>query len=220
MQTTPQQPSVDDLSRHSGLVLTAVYLFFSAIGATYYLCLFGYFGLNAFDWWDLSDFFLAALRRPIVLPFSIFALYFGWMIANPDASNQYVIQRWPRLARWSGTTWLYQQGLYPRVSAWVAVLFGAFWFLVVIYAMAAHEARSAQRGSTSAVTWQVEGGEPRHGHLLATTSRFVAVVERDGTKHRLVMVPQDSAQMFQLCGERRQLLAALRGDSPACPPGP
>lgn len=219
MEPQLRAPSTADLVQHYGLVLTTAYLFVSAVGATYYLCLFGSFGLNAFDWWDLSDFFLAAFRRPVSVPLGITALYLGWMIANPDAANRYVIQRWPRFARWTGTTWMYERGLVWRWPAWAAGAFGAFWFLLVILGLAQREATSARAGHSTPVVWQVEDAGPQQGHLLATTSRYVLVVTGAQGARRLVTLPQDSLRSLVTCGERHALLGLLRGDAPPCPPG-
>jgi hypothetical protein len=216
MSNALPNPSTDDLVRHYGLVVSGAYLYMSVIGASYYLCLFGYFGLNAFDWWDVSDFFLAAFREPIVLPFSFMALWIAWLLANPDASNRHLIENWPRVARWTGTTWMYEKGLVWRLPAWAALSFATFWFLLVIYGLAAHDAAAARAGRAPAISWRTQDGSLHRGHLLATTSQYVAVIDASAKPARLVMVPLANADEFTLCGERRRLMPALRGDASPC----
>jgi hypothetical protein len=217
---TPAAPRADlgALWRHRALVLGAGYAFVALVGALYYALLLGDFGQNPFDYWEASDFLLAAFREPLALAFGLVAVTMYIAFVDPLAINDRLYRRGSRFAeliryeRWRESRWMA-----PRVGPLAGSLLALLWFVLVMGGFAAGAARDARTGRGVAVHATIDGGEPFPAQLLATTNRFAFLVRPGSTEGeaRLLAVPFESLTLLGHCGARRGGLRALvRGVEP------
>jgi hypothetical protein len=60
-------PVVGFFRDHPTLVLSLLYLYASGVGMGYSAVLYGSFGINVFDYFEITDFLLAAFKNPLVI---------------------------------------------------------------------------------------------------------------------------------------------------------
>jgi len=207
------------LQRHRALVGAGVYLFVSAVGALYYSLLLGEFGLDAFDFWEASDFLLAVFREPIALVFGLMALLLWFSLNYQRAFNDWMYGRLP----WLGRLVRYQRWRESRFwnespGFFATTAFALVWFVIVMGSIASSTARNAQLGKDDQVTLQLEGGRELRGVLLTATNRylFVVVPTPDAEAVRLQVVPYDALISVESCGARRGLLRTMIGQARDC----
>ncbi len=78
---TEQQFGITLLLQHNpGLVITLTYLAISFLGLLFSWSLFGEFGVNIFNFTEVSDFLLAALREPMTFVMAASAMLVTWIL--------------------------------------------------------------------------------------------------------------------------------------------
>jgi hypothetical protein len=208
-------PDLGALWRHRALVLAALYGFVALVGALYYALLLGQFGLNAFHYWEASDFLLATFREPVTILFGLIAVSFYFSLTDGRGMNDLLFGRvgWiRRLVRYD--RWRNARLMRPQLGPVVSVLLALLWFVVVMGSIASLVAVKARRGDGEPVRWATEGTPLRSARLLTTTNRFVFLVEPGATPReaRLLAVPVDALTLLEHCGARRGGLRAwVRG---------
>lgn len=164
---------------HPGLVLTGSYLVVSGLGMLSSWTFYRRFGVNIFDFTQLSDFFLVPLRQPLAALAILAAAPAVWFILKSDAFlDQHL--RWykyiygPRRLRQLSRTplaWLIYVALY------------AYAFSLVSSGYLANRVRA---GSAQVVEVQLGAGEylgqdgsvPFRATLLGTTTSFVFLYDQ------------------------------------------
>lgn len=208
-------PDLGALWRHRALVVAALYGFIALVGALYYALLLGEFGLNAFHYWEASDFLLATFREPVTILFGLIAVSFYFSLTDGQTQNDFLFGRvaWIRwLVQYD--RWRDARLMRPQLGPGVSVLLALLWFVVVMGSLATMAATKARRGDGEPVRWATEGVPLREARLLTTTNRFVFLVEPGATPRaaRLLAVPVDALTMLEHCGARRGGLRAwIRG---------
>lgn len=168
------------LREHPGLVLTGSYLVVSAVGMLSSWTFYQRFGVNIFDFTQLSDFFLVPLRQPLAALAILAAAPAVWLVLKSDTFLD-------RRVRWYkyiyGPRWLRQLSRAP--AAWL--------LYVVLYAYAfslvssAHLASRVRGGSAPVVEVQLAAGQylgrdastPLRATLLGTTTSFVFLYDQE-----------------------------------------
>jgi hypothetical protein len=207
------------LQRHRALVGAGVYLFVSAIGALYYSLLLGEFGLDAFDYWEASDFLLAVFREPIALVFGLMALLLWFSLNYQRTMNDWMYGKLP----WLGRLVRYQRWRESRFwnespGFFATTAFALVWFVIVMGSIASSTARNAQLGKADQVTLELSDGSTLRGVLLTATNRylFVVVPTPEQEAVRLRVVPYDALAWVESCGARRGLLRTMTGQAREC----
>ena len=144
------------------LLVSLLYLFASGIGMYFSWRYLRHFGIDFFDYAQVSDFLLASLKEPItwmlVLGLVLVMLLDNWMSLNWGRKPR------GRLTRWYGTP------RYRRLN------YLAFLGLIVLYmtVFADRKARDTLRGDYLIVTLRLaESGIVEERALLGTTSGYV-----------------------------------------------
>jgi hypothetical protein len=208
------------VQRHRALLGAGVYLFVSAVGALYYALLLGEYGLDAFDYWEATDFLLAVFREPASLFFGSMALLLWFSMRYQREFNDWMYDRLPWLAklvryeRWRESRfWNRSPGALATSS------FALVWFVIVMGSVASGAARDAQRGLGETVNIQLADGAPLRGVLLTATNRYLFIVlpAEDPATARLRVVPYEALAWIETCGTRRGLMSTVIGRAKRCP---
>lgn len=180
VEAVSQPAYTTTLREHPGLVLTGSYLVVSAVGMLSSWTFYQRFGLNIFDFTQLSDFFLMPLRQPLAALAILAAAPAVWFVLKSDAFlDQHV--GWYKYIY--GPRWLRQLSRTP--AAWL--------LYVVLYAYAfslvssAHLASEVRAGSAPVVEVQLaaglylgrDGSSPFRATLLGTTTSFVFLYDQE-----------------------------------------
>lgn len=210
---------LDALRRHRALVGAAVYLFVSAVGALYYALLLGEFGLDAFDYWEASDFLLAVFREPVALVFGLIALLLWVSMRYQREFNDWQYSKLPwlgRLVRYE--RWRESQFWNESSGVLATTLFALVWFLFVMGGVAGGAANDAQVGDADRIRLQLSDGSRLDGVLLTATNRYLFVVlPADEAKDaRLRVVPYEALGWIENCGARRGLLRTVMNRTREC----
>lgn len=221
----PPQPALpgfdplDALRRHRALVGAGVYLFVSVVGALYYALLLGEFGLDAFDYWEASDFLLAVFREPAALLFGLVALFLWFSMHYQRQLNEWTYSRWPwfgRLVRYE--RWRESRFWNASPGVLASTAFALVWFVVVMGSVAADAAREATRGEGELLELQVGDAEPLRGVLLTATNRylFVVIPAAEPAAARVRVVPYEALAWIETCGLRRGLMSKVLRRARSC----
>ena len=215
----PSFEPFDALRRHRALVGAGVYLFVSAVGALYYALLLREFGLDAFDYWEASDFLLAVFREPSALLFGLVALLLWFSMRYQRQFNDWTFGRAPllgRLLRYE--RWRESRFWNASPGVLVSTAFALVWFVVVMGSVAAGAARDATRGEGERLLLRVGDDEPLRGVLLTATNRylFVVVPALEPAAARVRVVPYEALAWIETCGARRGLMTSLKRRAQGC----
>jgi hypothetical protein len=208
------------VQRHRALLGAGVYLFVSAVGALYYALLLGEFGLDAFDYWEASDFLLAVFREPAALFFGSMALLLWFSMRYQREFNDWMYGRLPRMAKLVRyERWRESRFWNESPGALATTAFALVWFVVVMGSVASGAAREAQRGAGDRLSVQLAEGPPLQGVLLTATNRYLFIVlpAEDPALARLRVVPYEALAWLETCGTRRGLIRSAMGRAQDCP---
>jgi hypothetical protein len=186
------------------LVLSLLYLYVTALGIFYSAALYTRFGINIFDYSEISDFLLAALKNPWALvPAGI--LVFGVLVARayetlllparPRSNNgrdaaeaPAELRRRKELERYHARSYILVQVI---VYATVFVLFS----LVTPYLLAGFKASSIKDGETAAVDVRYRSFSGSAGQVTEPGLALIGATQKviffyDVDDERTLVVPQ------------------------------
>jgi hypothetical protein len=147
---------------HPALLVSAFYVAASFIGMFYSWAYLHRFGINVFNYAQLSDFLLASLKEPFTWALVALAATLVWM---DNASSRRAGQR--DLSKW--LSW-YGSPRYRLVNNFGVILVVIFF----IFAYATTQARDTKAGEGKLVEVVfAEGGAVKVSTLLGTTGQFV-----------------------------------------------
>ena len=175
------------LRQHPALLLTILYVAASTTGMLFSWAYLRHFGINVFNYAELSDFLLASLKEPFTWALVIFALL---LVAGDNAFSQFVAKK-------SESRWLrwYASPRYRALNYLVALVI----VIVFIDTHALFKARDIYAGEGEKVTVTLaDGTAPREVILLGTTGRFLFLYYREDDRvdihpHESVLTIQKSA---------------------------
>jgi hypothetical protein len=147
---------------HPALLVSAFYVAASTIGMFYSWAYLSRFGINVFNYAQLSDFLLASLKEP-----STWALVFlaAVLVLLDNASSRRQEKRGPR--KW--LAW-YGSPRYRFVNNFAAIAM----VLLFIHSYALAQARDTKSGEAKLVDVVfAEGGAAKSSALIGTTGQFV-----------------------------------------------
>ena len=147
---------------HPALIATGLYVLASFVGMFWSWAYLRHFGINVFNYAQISDFLLASLKEPFTWVLVVLAF------AMVQADNAYS----RRVGRRSRTKWFrwYGSSSYRMINNVGAIaLIGAFIF---VYATLEAEDTRDGEGDSVDVIFE-EGGVAKTATLLGTTSLFV-----------------------------------------------
>jgi len=216
-------PELGALWRHRALVAVALYAFVALVGALYYALLLGEFGLNAFDYWEATDFVLATFREPLSMVFGLIAISFYLSLTQPARVNDWFFGRYPGLGRvLKYQTWRDWRMFNPQFGPLLGLLLALLWFVIVMGSFADRAANQARHGTGDDVRYALAGRPLAPAQLLATTNRFVFLVlpAAEPRDARLLAIPVDQLEMLEHCGARRGGWRALARGAEHCDGAP
>jgi len=164
---------------HPALLVSAVYVAASVIGMFYSWVYLRHFGINVFNYAQISDFLLASLKEPFtwVLVFLAASLVF-----IDNASSRRIERREP--GKWLG--W-YGSPRYRSVNNFAAISM----VLIFIFSYAVTQARNTKAGDAKLVDVTfAESGAVKTSALLGTTGQFIFLY--DASAERVDIHPIES----------------------------
>ena len=156
------------LREHPALIVSALYLAASVIGMFYSWAYLRVFGVNVFNYAQISDFLLASLKEP-----------FTWGLVALAVVLVSVDNAWSRRAQRKGPSRWFRWYASPRYR--MANNFGVVvMVLMFIFAFATVQARDARAGEGKAVDVSfTDNGAAVSAILLGTTGQFVFLYDAD-----------------------------------------
>lgn len=121
--------------RQPALLLTAAYLLTAVIGMVVAWFKYRAFGVAIFDWWEPSDYFLAAFREPWAFLVAALAAGYAWLVESQgrsqrarNAARRAAGDQDPSKKRWWNRTLTarYLEGWQERSDAWMERYGGRF----------------------------------------------------------------------------------------------
>ncbi len=156
------------LREHPALLVSAFYVAASIIGMFYSWAYLRRFGINVFNYSQISDFLLVSLKEPFTWALVVIAVS---LVMIDNATSR-------RAGRKGARKWLrwYGSPRYRFVNNFVAILM----VLGFIYVFADFKADDAQEGEGKRVDVEfAEGQAVRSAILLGTTGQFVFLYDAD-----------------------------------------
>ncbi len=164
------------LREHPGLLVTVGYLVMSLVGMMFNRSLFERFGVDIFDYAEVTDFLMAALREPLTFVVAAGGIVVAWGIWWwSNVEQRFFARRPPR-------SWFFRH--YARWSRWSAHSSWVLLAIIPLYAglfiefYAEYRAKEirAGEGERVRVTQEVDAGS-RERVLLGTTGKFVFLLD-------------------------------------------
>ncbi len=156
------------LREHPALLVSAIYIFATAIGMFFSWSFMRNFGVNIFVYAEIGDFLLASFKDPIIWV-SVIAMTLGWY-SDVRMSRWWGSRERMRGLRWYGTK-AYRRWGYP--GALVALTY-------ILHLMAANAAADVRAGYRDVVSVSLgDAGRYESVALLYTTARFVFLFDTD-----------------------------------------
>ena len=156
---------------HPALLVSAFYVAASSIGMFYSWAYLRYFGINVFNYAQLSDFLLASLKEPFTWALVVLAVV---LVMLDNASSRRAGRR--NLSKWF--RW-YGSERYRSVNNFAAILM----VLAFIFAYASAQARDTRDGEAKQVdVIFADGEDTKTSALLGTTSQFVFLYDTDAER--------------------------------------
>jgi uncharacterized membrane protein len=150
------------LKEHPALLVSAMYVAASVVGMFYAWAYLRHFGINVFNYSQISDFLLASLKEPATWVLVILAII---LVLIDNASSRKVASGKP--AKW--IAW-YGSPRYRFINNFVAV----FIVFMFIYIFATFQARDTRNGDGKFVDVMfTDSGAAVSALLLGTTGQFV-----------------------------------------------
>ena len=167
------------LREHPALLVSAVYVAASFIGMFYSWAYLRSFGVNVFNYAQLSDFLLASLKEPFTWVIVVLAIT---LIQLDNASSR-------RFERRGSSKWF---GWYGSPRYRLANNFGAVVLvLMFLFVYATMQVRETKEGNAKQVDVTFDdGGAAKTSALLGTTGQFVFLYDVGG--NRVVIHPIES----------------------------
>ncbi len=164
---------------HPALLVSAFYVAASTIGMFYSWAYLRNFGVNVFNYAQISDFLLASLKEPFTWLLVFLA---GFLVLLDNASSRRVESKKPgRLFRWYGSR------KYRLVNNFAAI----FMVLLFLYSFATVQARDTREGEGKQVDVEFsDGGDVTSAILLGTTGQFIFLY--DALTERVDIHPVES----------------------------
>ena len=153
---------------HPALMVSALYVAASVIGMFYSWAYLGRFGINVFNYAQISDFLLASLKEPFTWGLVVIAVV---LVLIDNASSR-------RVGHKTTSKWLawYGSPKYRLINNFVAILM----VLMFIYAYAYSQARDTRDGDGKFVDVMfADSGAATTALLLGTTGQFVFLYDED-----------------------------------------
>ncbi len=176
------------LREHPALIATAFYVAASAVGMFWSWAFLQFFGVNVFNYAQVSDFLLASLKEPFTWALVALAV----LMVMADNANSRRVGRKVNLKwfRWYGS---------PRYrfvnNAGVILIVAVF-----IFAYAKREAENVREGDGKRVDVTfADGGRIDGTILLATTGQFVVLFDPVGK--RVDIHPLEAIQAISILAE-------------------
>lgn len=166
------------LRAHPALVVSGFYVFASLIGMLFAWSYLSRFGIDVFDYAQISDFLLASLKEPVT--WGIATLSVLLMLGDNAVSRQVERHSTRRWLRWYGS---------PRYRA-INVFAVLAVVTVLLNAYAAWKADRTRSGHVELVELRLNEGDVLTAHLLGTTASFVFAYEIDS--ERVSIYPHES----------------------------
>lgn len=155
---------------HPALLVSALYVAASIIGMFYSWAFLRRFGINVFNYAQISDFLLASLKEPFTWGLVILAIV---LVMLDNASSR-------RFARKERSKWMawYGSPRYRQVNNFAAI----YVVLLFIYTFATVQAKDTRAGEGKIVDVMfADSGAATTALLLGTTGQFVFLFD-DGTE--------------------------------------
>jgi len=165
---TPFRWIKDVLKEHPALMVSVLYVAASVIGMFYSWAYLRRFGINVFNYAQISDFLLVSLKEPFTWGLVVLGLL---MVSFDNAMSRRVQEKSPgKWLRW------YASPRYRAVNDFAAL----FIILMFIYAFATVESRNMRDGDGKVVdVIFADNGAATSALLLGTTSQFVFLFDAD-----------------------------------------
>ena len=156
---------------HPALLVSALYVSASVIGMFYSWAYLRQFGINVFNYSQISDFLLASLKEPFTWGLVVLALL---LVSFDNAMSRRVQKKSPgKWFRW------YASPRYRFINNIAAL----FVILIFIYAFANAQARDTRGGEGKVVdVIFADGGVATTELLLGTTGQFVFLFDEDAER--------------------------------------
>jgi hypothetical protein len=165
------------LREHPALIVSGFYVAASIIGMFFAWAFLRHFGINVFNYAQISDFLLASLKEPITWALVILTML---LLQGDNASSRRYARR-EKHSKWFA--W-YGSPRYRQVNNVMAVLL----LLLYLYAFAWDQARDARAGEGKIVDVMfADSGAATTALLLGTTGQFVFLY--DDTTERVDIHP-------------------------------
>jgi uncharacterized membrane protein len=150
------------LKQHPALIVSALYLAASVIGMFYAWAFLRRFGINVFNYAQVSDFLIASLKEPFTWALVVLAVILVLLDnANSRRAGKKSLSKW-----WA---W-YGSPRYRMVNNFAAI----YMVLLFIYSFATLQARETREGDGKIVDVMfAESGAVTTAILLGTTGQFV-----------------------------------------------
>lgn len=156
---------------HPALLVSAMYLLASFVGMFYAWAFLSHFGINVFNYSQISDFLLASLKEPLTWGLVLLA---GILVLMDNATSRRVGRKdTSRWIRWYGSP------RYRFINNFAAILI----VLIFIYAYALKQAENIREGQGKVVDVLLADESSTMGAvLLSTTGQFVFLLDRESNK--------------------------------------
>jgi hypothetical protein len=167
------------LAEHPALLVSALYFVASLIGLVYSWAFLRGFGINVFQYADISDFLLASLKEPFTWILAIFAVALAVFDNFMSLRTQ---RRGPsRFFRWYGSE------RYRQINYITSVLM----VVVFLFSFATYKERAIRDGMGEIISVHLtDSSAPAQHVMLGTTSRFVFLY--DQATERVYIHPNES----------------------------
>ena len=167
------------LREHPAILVSSLYVIASMVGLLFSWIFLAPFGINFFNFAQISDFLLASLKEPFT--WAYVALAVSFVLGDNAMSRRWGGRERARWLRWYGTV------NYRRVNVFTLVVI----VTVLIGVHAWSKAARIKRGGGESVTVQfADGGETVDAVLLGTTGTFVFLY--DVAAQRATIHPHES----------------------------
>lgn len=156
---------------HPALLVSAFYVAASFIGMFYSWAYLRTFGVNVFNYAQLSDFLLASLKEPFT--WALVAISVVLVMLDNASSRRAERKNLSKYFRWYGSP------RYRFVNNFATIML----VLVFIFAFAMNQARHTRAGEAKQVDVTfAEGGDTQTSALLGTTGQFVILYDADAER--------------------------------------
>lgn len=168
MNESPKSSLAGFLREHPALLVSAFYVAASIIGMFYSWAYLRRFGINVFNYAQISDFLLVSLKEPFTWALVLFAVM---LVLIDNASSRRVQRKGAhKWIRWYGSP------RYRFINNFVAI----YIVLSFIYIFAIFKAEDAEEGKGKHVDVEfAEGQAVKTAILLGTTGQFVFLYDAD-----------------------------------------